>query len=505
MDRRKFILTTAAGTAALALPAWLEGCVKNMDIGKIGKEGYFSAFGIDQTLMMNTISNALSNGGDFADLFFQHRMNCSLGLEDGKVNRAASSVDLGAGVRVVKGDQTGYAFTEDLDKYSLFIAAKTASVIASGRSIQDPIIFRSVLTGRYYPECLSWDGTTPGDIIPLMNAMNEKALSFDPRIKKVRISVDWELNRIMVADSSGWIAEDVQPMGTFTVSCLAEDKGRREENFADRSARACLDFFSRDMLLAMAEKAAKRTILLFDAKRPPPGEMPVVLSAGSSGILLHEAIGHGMEADFNRKKISIYSDKMGKRIAEPFISIVDDGTVRDARGSINVDDEGTPGQRTVLVENGILKSYMHDRISAAYYKVQPTGNGRRESFRCAPLPRMRCTYMMNGPHKKEEIISSVKKGIYAVNFTNGQVQIGAGDFTFYIKTGYLIEDGKLTAPIKDTNIIGNGPKVLENVIMAADDMAMDTGRWTCGKNGQSVPVSLGLPTVKVKSITVGGV
>jgi TldD protein len=254
----------------------------------------------------------------------------------------------------------------------------------------------------------------------------------------------------------------------------------------------------------MVKEAVDRTMILFDAVQAPAGEMPVVLGAGASGILLHEAIGHGMEADFNRKGTSIYADKIGKKVAQPFVNIVDEGTQEGARGSINIDDEGNAAGRTNLVENGVLTTYLHDTISAKHYGVKPTGNGRRESYQYAPLPRMRSTYMLPGPHKKEEIIASVKKGLYCSNFTNGQVQIGAGDFTFYVKNGYLIEDGKLTRPIKDVNIIGNGPKVLEQIDMVADDLTIDQGGWTCGKDGQSVPVSQGIPTVRVASITVGG-
>jgi TldD protein len=245
-------------------------------------------------------------------------------------------------------------------------------------------------------------------------------------------------------------------------------------------------------------------VILFEAVPAPAGEMPVVLAAGSSGILLHEAIGHGMEADFNRKGVSIYADKIGKPIAKSFVNIVDEGTQEGARGAINVDDEGNAAGRTSLVQDGILTTYLHDTISAKHYKVAPTGNGRRESYQYAPMPRMRSTYMLPGPHRRDEIIASVKKGIYCSNFTNGQVQIGAGDFTFYVKNGYMIEDGKLTRPIKDVNIIGNGPKVLEKVDMVSDDLSIDEGGWTCGKDGQSVPVSQGMPTVRVASITVGG-
>ncbi|MCI0516063.1 TldD/PmbA family protein [candidate division KSB1 bacterium] len=294
-------------------------------------------------------------------------------------------------------------------------------------------------------------------------------------------------------------------MSGLYVSCIAEQHNRRESNHYGLSVRDDIQYFTPERLQELAQESVRQTVQLFDAIKPAPGEMEVVLAAGSSGILLHEAIGHGMEADFNRKNVSIFADKIGKRIAKDFVSVVDDGTIPHLRGSINVDDEGNPVERTMLVENGILKSYLHDRISARFYGVKPTGNGRRESFRHSPMPRMRNTYMLPGPHKKDEIIQSVKKGILAETFSNGQVFIGAGDFTFYVKSGYLIEDGKITRPIKDVNIIGNGPKVLENIVMIADDLEMAKGGWTCGKNGQGVPVSQGLPTVKVSSITVGGV
>ena len=270
------------------------------------------------------------------------------------------------------------------------------------------------------------------------------------------------------------------------------------------AARSDLGYYSADRISRVVKEAVDRTVILFEAVPAPAGEMPVVLAAGSSGILLHEAIGHGMEADFNRKGVSIYADKIGKPIAKSFVNIVDEGTQEGARGAINVDDEGNAAGRTTLVQDGVLTTYLHDTISAKHYKVAPTGNGRRESYQYAPMPRMRSTYMLPGPHRRDEIIASVKKGIYCSNFTNGQVQIGAGDFTFYVKNGYMIEDGKLTRPIKDVNIIGNGPKVLEQVDMVSDDLSIDEGGWTCGKDGQSVPVSQGMPTVRVASITVGG-
>jgi TldD protein len=294
-------------------------------------------------------------------------------------------------------------------------------------------------------------------------------------------------------------------MARLTVGCVAERGGRRESNHHNLAGREGFEFFTPERIRKVAHDAVDRTVFCFDASTAPAGEMPVVLAAGSAGILLHEAIGHGMEADFNRKGVSVYSDKLGKRIAGDEITIVDDGTQPHARGAINVDDEGIEGQRTVLVEGGVLRSYMHDRISAKHYGVEPTGNGRRQSFRDPPLPRMRSTYMMPGSVPPEDIVKSVKHGVYAETFTNGQVMIGAGDFTFYIKTGYLIEDGRLTRPIKDTNIIGNGPQCLERTDLVGTDFKIDEGGWTCGKDGQSVPVSIGMPTVRVSAITVGGV
>jgi TldD protein len=309
----------------------------------------------------------------------------------------------------------------------------------------------------------------------------------------------------MVATSEGRITTDYQPMSGISASVSAEQNGQREENYFDLSGRYGIEFFTPENMDRVANESVRLTTTLFDAAKPEGGEMEVVLAAGSSGILLHEAIGHGMEADFNRKDISIFSDKINKPVAENFVTIVDDGTNPNIRGSLNVDDEGNDTGKTYLVENGILRSYLHDRISARHYGIEPTGSGRRQSFRYPPLPRMTNTYMLPGPHKKDEIIQSVKKGILAEKFTNGQVFIGAGDFTFYVKSGYMIEDGKITKPVKDVNIIGNGPQVLKDIVMVADDMKMAEGGWTCGKGGQGVPVSMGLPSVKVSKITVGGV
>jgi TldD protein len=467
--------------------------------------GYFDRFGVTERMIRDALAAALARGGDFADVFFQHKIGADLALEDGAVNRAYASVELGVGVRVVKGDQTGYGYTEELTAEALVAAAKTAAAIADGPSRPGPVELR---VGRAhadrYPLVRPWEGVRPDEKLPLLVALEQRAFAADPRIKKVNAHLRDESGVVLIADSRGRLIEDRQPMTLLSLSCVAEQDGRREQNGYNVAARAGFEYYGQDRLDRVVREAVARTTILFEAGPPPAGEMPVVLAAGSSGILLHEAIGHGMEADFNRKGTSIYADKIGKRIAAPFVNIVDDATRPAARGSINVDDEGNAAGETRLVEGGILATFLHDEISARHYGVAPTGNGRRESYRHAPLPRMRSTYMLPGPHTRDEILGSVKRGLYCSGFSNGQVAIGAGDFTFYVKNGWLIEDGKLTRPVKDVNLVGNGPKVLELVDMVGNDLEIDEGGWTCGKDGQSVPVSQGLPTVRVASMTVGG-
>ncbi len=470
---------------------------------------YFSRFGVDENLVKAALAVAMAKGGDRADIFFQHKVSRTMALEDGEVNRAFASVELGVGVRVVKGDQTGYGYTEELTLDALKNAAATAAAIADGPSRDAPTAFHADpgkaggFPSRYALK-RAWEEVKPQEKLPMLVALNERAFKADPRIKKVSTGMSDEFGAVLIADSSGRLIEDVQPMTSMWLSCVAEQKGQREQNGYNVAARDDIGFYSEERLARVVKEAVDRTTILFEAEKAPAGELPVVMAAGSSGILLHEAIGHGMEADFNRKNMSIFADKIGKSVAQPFVSIVDDGTQPHARGAINVDDEGNVAGKTMLVEGGKLATYLHDEISAKHYGVSPTGNGRRESYKHAPLPRMRSTYMLPGPHKEEEIIGSVKKGIYCAAFSNGQVKIGPGDFTFYVKNGYLIEDGKLTKPIKDVNIIGNGPKVLEKIDMVADKLVIDEGGWTCGKDGQSVPVSQGMPMVRVSAITVGG-
>lgn len=469
---------------------------------------YFRPFGVDESLFRAAFDAALSRGGEWADLYFEHGVSQSISLKDHSVDSAYTGVSLGVGVRVISGDQQGYAYTEDLSREAVVRAASSAALIAESSTASQRFSvegFEVKSRPHRYPIQREWLDVDVADKVPLLTRLDEEVMAADPQITKVNVGIGHNTTAILIVESTGEIHFDRLPMTRLNLSCTAERGDLRESNGYNLAGRQGFEFMTEERLNKLKDESVKRTLFLLDAEQAPAGAMPVVLGAGASGILLHEAIGHGMEADFNRKGISVYADRINTRIAPEGITIVDDGTRDHDRGAINIDDEGVEGQRTVLVEDGILRSYMHDRISAKHYGVAPTGNGRRESFRHTPVPRMRSTYMCAGKYDPEEIIKSVKRGIYAETFTNGQVMIGAGDFTFYIKTGYLIEDGRLTQPIKDTNIIGNGPEVLERTDMVGHDFQYDEGGWVCGKDGQSVPVSLGMPTVRVSEMTVGGV
>jgi TldD protein len=470
---------------------------------------HFAAFGVTTEILQKILSAALQTGGDDCDLYFEHSASTSVALSDGKVNQASTHVDLGMGVRVRTGDQVGYAYSEDLSASALIRAARTAAGIAAGATPGVALSPLAVAIPNHYPVILPWTDVDITARVKMVRAWEQAAFAKDERIRRVECSVSDAAKVVMIVRPDGRLIQDWRPMTKGMIRCTAEGIGPdgqtlRESNSHNVAGRAGLEYLDPDRQDRLVDTAVKRTLFLLDAQSPAPGEMPVVLAAGPSAILLHEAIGHGMEADFNRKRISIYADKLAKRIASDQVTITDDGTVPGARGSINIDDEGNPTERTVLVENGILRSYMHDELSAAHYGIPSTGSGRRQSFRHAPMPRMRTTAMDNGPHDPSEIIESVKKGLYCVSFSNGSVNIGGGDFAFYMKHGYLIENGKLTRPVKDVNIIGNGPEALERIDMVANDTILDEGGWTCGKNGQSVPVSQGMPTVRVGSLVVGG-
>ena len=510
ITRRAFLKRSSKGVLAAALiPAFIGPFADKAFAILAAKDAtladYFAHFGVDEELIRQVMAEALAQGGDYCDLYFEHTISNDISLEDGAVNRAAGAVDLGVGIRVLKGDQTGYSFTEEITPEAMKLAARTAAGIASSGKAVDPIPLVLHQAGDYYPIATSWEDVTIDQKMPYLLDLNQRVTALDPRIIKTRVAFSNSTSYILIATSEGRAVYDYRPLCRVSVSCIGEQGQRREQNGYDLSARQGIELLTPDNLNLLATEAVKRTVDLFDAVKPAAGEMEVVLAPGSAGILLHEAIGHGMEADFNRKATSIFCDKIGKEVAAPFVSIVDDGTLPNVRGTLNVDDEGNGTERTYMVANGMLTSYLHDRISAQFYKVAPTGNGRRESFRFMPQPRMRNTFMLAGPHSPEEIIRSVRRGLYADGFTNGEVNIGPGDFSFYVKAGRLIENGALTKPVKDVNVIGNGPQVLRDIVMVGDDAKMAEGGWTCGKGGQGVPVSMGLPTVKVSKITVGGV
>jgi TldD protein len=507
IDRRKFIKTGGlAMLGSLAAPSLLG----NNIFDDVNKEVMLMNFGMDyfgvtENDLKKVIAAVMEKGGDYADLFFEHTLANSAGLLDGEVNRAYSNIDYGMGVRVISGDRTGYAYVENITLDEMLKAAHTAARIANGTSAKGAINISEIkYRNHLYNAATPWDKITVKDKMPYLQEINDKMFAADKRVIKVSASINDSTSHIMFCNSDGQYFYDYRPMVVLRTNCIMHENGKTESNGSSRAYRMGAEFLNDELVDTLVDEAVKKTSILFASVKPKGGEMPVVMGAGGSGILLHEAIGHAFEADFNRKNTSIFSDKLNKKVCDENINIVDDGLIPNSRGAVNIDDEGVEGQKTYIVKDGILSSYMHDRISAKHYGISPTGNGRRESFRNMPIPRMRVTYMEAGNREEDEIIAAVKKGVYVSNFTNGQVEIGAGDFTFYVKNGYLIEEGKLTQPIKDINIIGNGPKALADITMVGSNFLIDTNSWTCGKDGQSCPVSLGMPSVLVSKLTVGG-
>ena len=486
------------------------------------KQTYFDIFSVSGEQLQALVAKALSCGGDYCDLFFENTTYGNLVLRDGAVNSGGSHVDFGAGVRVLSGEKTGYAYSESTAPSDLLSCAAAASAIASGRAGQaksDGIYVESASNGGRmvkrsfkgepnpgadrYPVAKHWRQTPMSEFLPFLSKVDEAVRKRESRCVKVIAVLSYQVSDILMYNSFGELKYDTRPMGTVSVSAIFTQGGKTENKSVSRSFRRGADMLTGSLAEELVSEVTSGIDERFDARRPEGGVMDVVMGAGASGILLHEAMGHAFEADFIRKGQSIFTGKMGRRICPEGITIVDDGTIKGNRGSLNFDDEGVPGQKTVMVEDGILTSYLHDRISARHFGVSPTGNGRRESFRYAPIPRMRATYMESGDAAPEDIIASVSKGIYVNEFSNGQVRIGEGDFTFYVKSGFLIENGHLSSPVKDINIIGNGPAALGDIVAVGNDLKIDDASWTCGKE-QSAPVSCGIPTVLIKNLTVGG-
>ena len=467
------------------------------------KEYYTDIFKVAPEQMKLITETALSRGGDYCDLYFEYTTYFNLLLKDSEVSSGGFHTDFGVGIRVIKEEKTGYAYSESTELKDMLNAARAASAIAGAsgesrtyRPVTDKVI-------DMYPVQENWRHESASAFVPFLKSLEQKVFAKDSRIVKVIARLSDSVSDVMMYNSLGELTFDTRPMGSVTVTAIFQQDGKTENKSASRSFRIGAELISDALADELAEEAVRGIDERFEAIRPKGGQMSVVMGAGASGILLHEAMGHAFEADFNRKGQSIFSDKMGKQVCPKGINVVDDGTVMYNRGSGNYDDEGVPGQKTYMIEDGVLTSYLHDRISAAWYGVESTGNGRRENFRYNPIPRMRATYMESGTADPEGIIASVRNGIYVDEFSNGQVKIGEGDFTFYVKSGRLIENGRLTAPVKDINVIGNGPLALADIVAVGNDLKIDNGTWTCGKE-QSVPVSCGMPTVLVNNLTVGG-
>jgi TldD protein len=466
---------------------------------------FFERHGLTEQDLERYLAAALSAGGDYADLYFEHQYSSSLNLDESLVKSASQGISAGCGVRVISGERTGYAYTDDLAPERILRAARTAAMIASGPAKEPVADLKQAPARNLYPVVSGASDSDLAQRLELVMRADRAARAYDPRIFQVRASYGDEVRRILVAGSDGAIATDVQPLARFNVFCIARENGNSARGSAGGGGRVAFDYFLYDKTPEhFAKEAARQAIIQLGAQAAPAGEMPVVLGPGWPGILLHEAIGHGLEADFNRKQTSAFSGLVGRKVASEKCTVVDNGTLPSRRGSINVDDEGSPTQNTVLIEKGILKGYLADKLSSKLMGIADTGNGRRESYEHIPMPRMTNTYMLAGDESPEDIIRSVPRGIYAANFGGGQVDITNGKFVFSASEAYLIEDGHVTAPLKNCTLIGNGPDVLTRVSMVGNDLKLDEGVGTCGKDGQSVPVGVGIPTIKVDWITVGG-
>jgi TldD protein len=464
-------------------------------------------FGIRSGDLERVIDAAIGKKADYADLFFEYRRNEGVSLEESMVKNCSQSTANGVGVRVLADTKTGYAYTDDITVENLELAARTAQHIAQNRPTQAPVPAGRARAESHdlYPIKTPVNEIELEKKVDLLYEIDKFARGLDARVKNVFVSLGAEYKVILVASSQGLVVGDIQPLTRLNVTCIAEENGNRQVGSFGGGGRVEFGFFiDHKDYERYAREAVRQAILNLSAVDAPAGTMDVVLGPGWPGILLHEAIGHGLEGDFNRKKTSAFSDRIGQKVASELCTVVDDGTMPSRRGSINVDDEGTPTHRTVLIEKGILKGYLQDKLNAGLMKMPLTGNGRRESYAHIPMPRMTNTFMLAGDSAPEDILRSVKKGLYAVSFGGGQVDITSGKFVFSASEAYLIEDGKVTTPVKGATLIGNGPDVLTRVSMVGADLKLDEGVGTCGKDGQSVPVGVGLPTIKIDGLTVGG-
>ena len=477
------------------------------DLAQIRPESFFAdRFNVTASLMEKVLGSSLIGRVDDADIYLEYCINEDLQLEEGAVKKASRHVSQGAGVRALSGTRTGYAHTDDISIQNLEEAARQARAIADRASASTAIAVPS--RGKPHDLYALSEPPVVTELtrkLDLLRKVDAACRAADPRVKQVIVSLSSEQVVMLIATATGWTVGDIRPLTRLNVTAIAEEGGRREMGSHGGGGRVPLEFFlEADRWRRFAGEAARQAVLKLGAVNAPAGAMTVVLGPGWPGILLHEAVGHGLEGDFNRKGTSAFAGRMGQKVASELVTVVDDGTLASRRGSLNVDDEGTPTGRTVLIEKGILRGYMQDRLNARLMGTTPTGNGRRESYAHPPMPRMTNTFMLAGEDAPEDIIRSVRRGLYAVTFGGGQVDITSGRFVFSANEAYLIEDGELTKPVKGAILIGNGPEALTRISRVGRDLALDEGVGTCGKDGQSVPVGVGLPTTRIDDMTVGG-
>jgi len=505
MKRREFLSRAAAGGAILTMPAFLQGCGTQLAsiISEPPPENPFlTYFAVDEASVTQVMSALTANGADIADAYFQHARSSKLSFADGTIGNVGSEIQQGVGLRVLQGDHTGFAFTEDLSLPALIATAQSAALGASGTAAGAVPPLQFLPPGDLYEVTVPWAEVSVERKTAILQSIDEKARAADPAIEKVTISWDDVDERVMIAALDGSVATDNRPMTRLTLVVTATRGGETQTGFSSIAARAGIDWYTEERITALVDEAVSRTLVQFDARRAPNGEIPVILAAATSGVVLHEAVGHAFEADLVMDGSSPYGDKVDTSIADAQVTLVDDARLPGERGALNFDDEGIRTGSTTLVENGVLNSFLHDRASARHFGVDPTGSGRRQSYRHMPMPRMSSTTMNNGPHSRDEIIAAVESGIVCETYSDGQVDLGGGDFTFQVKNGWLVEKGKLTAPIKDVTISGNGPELLSRITMVGNDSRLDAGGWSCGKKGQVVPVSQGMPTVLVSELAV---
>ncbi|SPF50344.1 putative peptidase [Candidatus Sulfopaludibacter sp. SbA4] len=467
---------------------------------------FATRFNLSRQDLENYLADALSQGGDYADLYFEYLLTSSISIDESIVKSAAQGVSMGVGVRVISGERTGYAYSDDLSPEKIRKAARVAAHIAAGPSKVDKFDLCEGAHHNLYPVLTAPTETAFSERVELVKRADRAARAYDHRVFQVQASYADNLRLVLVATSEGVLTLDRQPLARLSVAALArQDGGTPQRGHAGGGGRVELDFFLKEKTPEhFAAEAAREAVTMLDAVDAPAGEMTVVLGPGWPGILLHEAVGHGLEADFNRKGISAFSGRIGQKVASELCTVIDDGTISSRRGSLNVDDEGHATQRNVLIENGVLRGYLQDKLSSTLLNSESTGSGRRESYAHIPMPRMTNTFMLAGESEPADIIRSVPKGLYCANFGGGQVDITSGNFVFSASESYLIEDGKLTRPVRNATLIGNGPEALKYVSMVGNDLRLDEGIGVCGKEGQSVPVGVGIPTIKIDRMTVGG-